>query len=80
MFCGTHGGDNIIVRLPEAKRAELLQKGWGKFSPMPDRVMKEYLVVPKYIKSNSTELQKLLLESLDYAFELPKKVKKSKYL
>lgn len=46
MFSGLHE-DRMIVRLSDADRTELLeQPGTAVFSPMPGRVMREYVVLP----------------------------------
>ena len=46
MFTGLHQRD-MIVRLPEDGRAELLEMpGTNLFEPMAGRVMREYVAVP----------------------------------
>lgn len=46
MFSGVFGND-VFVRLPEGKRAQLLKKeGTSLLEPMPGRPMKEYVVMP----------------------------------
>jgi len=76
MFTGLHE-DRMIVRLDEAGRAELLlREGAQVFSPMPGRVMREYVVFPP--QTTVEERRAWLVRSLDYAASLPAKVGKGK--
>ncbi len=45
MFMGIFGED-VLVRLPEADRADVLGAGGSVFEPMAGRPMKEYVVLP----------------------------------
>lgn len=69
MFCGVFE-NSIFVRLPENRRVELIKKGWLNFAPMPGRIMKEYLVIPKWKEKSSEGIFK---ESLEYALTLKPK-------
>ena len=40
-------GDDVAVRLSPGDRAELLAEGGVPFAPMPERPMKEYVVLPR---------------------------------
>lgn len=76
MFMGLHN-NNMILRLAEKDRADFVKLGGKPFEPMPGRVMKEYVVVPKeMIKSRS--LKAWIDRSLGYTSALPSKQKKAK--
>ncbi len=77
MFIGTFG-NNLFLRFSRDKIPEILKKHkeTGSFSPMPGRVMKEYLVIPEIIYRNKKEFSGLLRLSLAYAAALPPKQKK----
>jgi len=75
MFMGLHQ-ENMILRLPEKSRTELLAVGGAKlFEPMPGRPMREYLVVPASIVHNREKLGKWVSEALEYATSLEPKTK-----
>jgi TfoX/Sxy family transcriptional regulator of competence genes len=78
MFMGIHN-NRIILRLSEADREKFVKLGGRIFEPMPGRFMKEYVVVPKEMKT-STELGPWVMNSLSYASSLPpkRKVKRKK--
>ena len=48
MFMGIFGED-VLVRLPEEDRAEVLGAGGRVFEPMPGRPMREYVVLPERV-------------------------------
>jgi TfoX/Sxy family transcriptional regulator of competence genes len=76
MFVGLHEA-GMVLRLPEEQRAEFLRlKGAGQFEPMPGRVMREYVVVPKLLFNAPEKLRAWVERSLDYASSLPAKAKK----
>jgi TfoX/Sxy family transcriptional regulator of competence genes len=76
MFTGLHQ-ESLIVRLPEEERARLLRHpGASIFSPMPGRVMKEYVAVPPEIVDDEEALRRWMTISLDYAASLPAKGRK----
>jgi TfoX/Sxy family transcriptional regulator of competence genes len=76
MFAGLHN-NNMILRLPEKDRADFVKLGGRPFEPMPGRIMKEYVVVPKEL-FRSRRLKAWIERSLTYASSLPPKRKKAK--
>jgi TfoX/Sxy family transcriptional regulator of competence genes len=77
MFFGTFGGD-LLLRLDEGARAELLAAGGVPFSPMAGRVMKEYVVVPGDWQREPSRLRPWVKRSLAWVATLPAKAKKAK--
>jgi TfoX/Sxy family transcriptional regulator of competence genes len=76
MFAGLHEA-GLVFRLPDGHRAEFLQlKGAEQFEPMPGRVMREYVVVPKMLLETPEQLQEWVAVSLAYVSSLPAKGKK----
>lgn len=76
MFLGVHQED-IILRLPESDREELLDSGRAKlFAPMNGRVIREYVVVAPSILISPKEFEKWLLKSRACVLSLPPKAKK----
>jgi len=77
MFAGLHEA-GMILRLPDMQRTEFLRlKGAEQFEPMPGRVMREYVVVPKMLLKAPKELRDWVEKSLAYVSSLPAKPKKS---
>ena len=77
MFAGLHEA-GMVLRLPDEQRAEFLRlKGAEQFEPMPGRVMREYVVVPKVLLKAREELRAWVEKSLAYVSSLPEKPKKS---
>ena len=77
MFAGLHEA-GMVLRLPDEKRAEFLRlKGAEQFEPMPGRVMREYVVVPKVLLKAREDLRAWVEKSLAYVSSLPAKPKKS---
>lgn len=76
MFAGLHEA-GMVLRLPEEQRAEFLRlKGAQSFEPMPGRVMREYVVVPKILLNAPEKLRTWVERSLAYVSSLPAKAKK----
>jgi TfoX/Sxy family transcriptional regulator of competence genes len=76
MFAGLHEA-GMVLRLPEEQRAEFLRlKGAAQFEPMPGRVMREYVVVPKVLLDAPKQLREWVEKSLFYVSSLPAKQKK----
>ena len=76
MFAGLHEA-GMVLRLPEEQRAEFLRlKGAQPFEPMPGRVMREYVVVPKILLDAPAKLRTWVERSLAYVSTLPAKTKK----
>lgn len=77
MFAGLHEA-GMVLRLPDEHRAEFLRlKGAEQFEPMPGRVMREYVVVPKLLLNAPEQLRAWVEKSLAYVSSLPTKPKKS---
>ena len=77
MFAGLHEV-GIVLRLPDEQRAEFLRlKGASQFEPMPGRVMREYVVVPRMLLNAPEKLRAWVEKSLAYVLSLPVKPKKS---
>jgi TfoX/Sxy family transcriptional regulator of competence genes len=77
LFCGLHQ-ENLVLRLDDAKRAEMMKAGAKSFEPMPGRPMKEYVVAPASLLKDRGALKKRIAQSLDYVASLPaKKAKKA---
>jgi TfoX/Sxy family transcriptional regulator of competence genes len=72
MFTSLHG-DSVIVRLPEARRDQLLAAGGGQFAPMPDRPMTEFFVLPESIVREPTRLREWVELAFVSAAALPPK-------
>ncbi|HEY8883913.1 MAG TPA: TfoX/Sxy family protein [Chloroflexota bacterium] len=72
MFTGLHGG-SVIVRLPDAERQTLLAAGGRPFAPMPDRPMKEFVVLPESIVREPTRLREWVETAFVSAASLPPK-------
>ena len=77
MFMGIFGED-VLVRLPEEDRAEVVGAGGGPFEPMPGRPMREYVVLPDAWREDSKRVREWAARSLDHANELPPKQPKKK--
>ena len=76
MFAGLHEA-GMVLRLPDEKRAEFLRlNGAAQFEPMPGRVMREYVVVPKVLLKAPEQLREWIEKSLSYVSSLPAKEKK----
>jgi TfoX N-terminal domain len=70
MFMGLYE-DSLILRLAEPDRAEFLSRYGGElFEPLPDRPMKEYVVVPADLVGTA-EIGDWVRRSLAYAEQLP---------
>src|ERR1700736_3305374 len=55
MFLGLFQ-DQMIIRLPEKAREDLIHEGGELFEPMPGRPMREYVVVPPEVLGDSKGL------------------------
>ena len=75
MFMGLHE-ENMIVRLPENTRSELMDKGGRAFEPMPGRPMREYVVVPSSVLSDENALMRWVKKAFEYGLSLPPKTAK----
>ena len=71
--------DDMILRLPEGLREELLKVDGAKiFSPMPGRPMREYVAVPPRVMENKKELAPWISRALEYGESLKPKSRTSK--
>jgi TfoX/Sxy family transcriptional regulator of competence genes len=77
MFMGIFG-DDVILRLPQVERDEVIGAGGGPFEPMAGRPMKEYVMVPASWRDEPDLLRDWAARSLDHAEELPPKQPKKK--
>jgi TfoX/Sxy family transcriptional regulator of competence genes len=77
MFMGLFH-DDMILRLPDDSREELMKLGGSPFAPMPGRVMREYVVVPAAVISSQGKLSSWVKRALDYGMTLPSKSKSAK--
>ncbi|MCD6020986.1 MAG: hypothetical protein K0R20_696 [Actinomycetia bacterium] len=77
MFMGIFG-DDVLVRLAEADRAEVLGAGGSVFEPMAGRPMKEYVVLPSAWRDDPARIREWVARSLDHAEELPPKQPRKK--
>ncbi len=76
MFVGLHEA-GMILRLPDEQRAEFLKlKAAKQFEPLPGRVMREYVVVPKILLDSPEQLRAWVEKSLAFVSSLPAKPKK----
>jgi TfoX/Sxy family transcriptional regulator of competence genes len=76
MFAGLHEV-GMVLRLPDEERTEFLRlKGAKQFEPMPGRVMREYVVVPKVLLNAPEQLRAWVEKSLAYVSSLRAKTKK----
>lgn len=77
MFMGLFQ-DEMILRLSEESRAELLKIGAKLFEPMPGRPMKEYVSIPKSIMGDRKKLDIWIARALEYGTSLKPKSKTKK--
>lgn len=75
MFMGLHQED-MILRLPEGPRAELLKMNARIFEPMPGRPMREYVIVPPSLLRDRNKLSSWVQKALEYGSSLPPKAGK----
>ncbi len=77
MFMGLFQED-MILRLPEAERTELLKVGARIFEPMPGRLSREYIAVPPALLANHEKLRPWVAKALEYGASLKSKTGRSK--
>ncbi len=75
MFMGLHQ-ENLLVRLPDAERAALLDEGGAVFEPLPGRPMREYVTLPAGLLAVPAAIRPWAERALDYAAALPPKAAK----
>jgi len=73
MFMGLFQNE-MILRLPEDARQELVKKFGGKpFEPMPGRPMREYVSLPQSVMKDRKELLAWVAKALAYGCSLKPK-------
>jgi len=79
MFAGAHE-DNIFLRLSKSDQVELLEcPEVSHFTPLPGRMMREYLTVPASVYGDEAAFAGWLEKSRSFAEKLPpKQLKKRK--
>ena len=71
--------DDMILRLPEIQRQELLAANKAKrFEPMPGRPMREYIAIPDALQFDKKQLAAWVGKSLAYVSSLKTKSKTKK--
>lgn len=75
MFAGVHE-QNLVLRLPEARREALVAAGIAGPFVVMGRSMREYVAVADALRADETALRGLVAEAFVYASGLPLKVKK----
>jgi TfoX/Sxy family transcriptional regulator of competence genes len=66
--------DRWFVRLPEDRRAELLEvPGAAPFAPMPGRPMKEYVTLPPSVVTDPAAVEAWVDRAVDHVRTLPPK-------
>ena len=74
MFAGVFQS-SVILRLPQEARDELIESGGERFEPVPGRVVKEYVVLPRQFVRSARILDGWLAKAASYARTLPPKAK-----
>jgi len=78
MFMGLFA-DEMILRLPEDLREKMISAHGAKiFEPMPGRPMKEYVALPRSVRSDRKELAAWVSRALEYGESLKPKSKAKK--
>ena len=72
MFTGLFG-EQWMIRLPEAARADLATLGGAPFEPMPGRPMREYLSLPPALIADPEALAPWLERALAGVLAMPPK-------
>ena len=79
MFAGAHH-EGLFLRLSSEDR-EIAMSEHDEivpFEPMPGRIMKEYVVIPEHIYTDTEVFSDLLARSVDYVSSLPPKEKRKR--
>ena len=77
MFSFLDKNGEMGLRLPQPERDKFIKKYDTKLSVQHDKVMKEYVVVPYGLLSNTEKLKEYLKLSHDYILSLKPKTTKS---
>jgi TfoX/Sxy family transcriptional regulator of competence genes len=78
MFTRLHQSKALAIRLPEEEREKFIKKYKTSLFPAYGAVMKEYVVVPDALLSNTKKLQKYVAKSYEYAKTLKPKATSKK--
>ncbi len=71
--------DSMMLRLSPPDLADIRDQAGAKpFEPMPGRVMREYVVIPKKIIASTSQLEAWLAKAAAYTRSLPRKAPKPK--
>ncbi len=70
LFAGLHQ-DDVIARLPDRGRAKAVREGGRLWSPMPGRVMREYVALTQVITADPRRLSRWLKAAFKFADKLP---------
>lgn len=72
--------DNILIRLAEEDRREVLEKWPGAriFEPRPGRKMREFVILPRELLADAPQLDGWLRLSMAYTAALPPRKKKKR--
>ena len=78
MFAGLFQ-EEMFLRLNDEDRAAIRKEyGTPLFEPMPGRPMRNYVLVPRYVRNSPRLLRSWLTKGIEYASALPPKVKKQR--
>jgi TfoX/Sxy family transcriptional regulator of competence genes len=77
MFCGLHER-NVIVRLPETRRDQLLADESAAHFTVMGRTMREYVALGGALGRDSEEIAALIADAFSYASGLPRKTSKAR--
>ena len=72
MFMGILGED-VLFRLPDDERAQVIAAGGGPFEPMPGRPMRGYVILPASWRRQPKRIREWVDRSLAWAQGLPPK-------
>jgi len=78
MFAGLHQ-ESMFLRLSAEDRLRFLElEDATVFEPVLGRPMREYVVIPKYMLNEESELDAWLVKAFEFASSLPPKAPKAK--
>ena len=71
--------EEMFLRLNDDDRAAIRKEyGTPLFEPMPGRPMRNYVLVPRYVRNSPRLLRSWLTKGMEHAQALPPKVKKQR--
>lgn len=76
-MCAGVYGDAVVLRLPEARRTELLAHGGAQPFTVMGRTMREYLLLPADRLADAAALAAAIAEAAAFAVSLPDKPKRA---